>query len=66
MKARFRIELLGNPKLMGVLHIDVSVPKETQAVALALGIGEEEQKNLVGQRLQEVIQLIGLDSDDEL
>lgn len=67
-KAKFPIQLLENPTIMGTLEIGISLPKNTQLLASALGIGAEEQANITGQKLQEVIQLLGhlLGADVEL
>jgi hypothetical protein len=60
-KAKFKTPLVGN--INAIVTIDVSIQKGVEPVAEAMGIGKEEQDNLCGQKLSEIIQLLGNDEE---
>lgn len=45
--------------LVGSLRVSISVQRETAAQALRLGIDADELENLIGQKLEEVAQVLG-------
>lgn len=57
MPVKYKIYLREN--LYAVLKIDLSFPKEQEALADALGIGKQERENLLGQQMTEFLYLLG-------
>ena len=45
--------------ISATLTIDLSIPRDQQLVAELYGTGEQEQANLVGQKMQEILALLG-------
>jgi hypothetical protein len=64
-KVRFQIELTNKDgfPVMGVVAVEVSIPKNRTPVLDMLGIGEQERANLIGQKIGELSQLLGFDPD---
>jgi hypothetical protein len=63
-KAKFKTPLnVGNINLYAVITIQVEIPREVELVAEALGVGKQERDNLCGQKLSEMIQLLGNDEE---
>ncbi len=65
-KAKYPIELINFDRVtvMGVMTIDVSIPKNMEPALDLIGIGKQERENLVGQKLAEIAQLLGHDPDE--
>jgi hypothetical protein len=42
-----------------VLSLDMSIPNGQKEIAQAHGVSEQEQANLIGQKLQELMYLLG-------
>lgn len=61
MQAKYKIYLRDN--LYAVLRLSLEIPAAQRDIAEAQGIGKEEQANLVGQKMAELLQLMG--STDE-
>lgn len=57
MRATYPIPL--NEQLTGTLSIALKVGKETAIQAQRLGIEADELENLLGQRLQEIVEQLG-------
>lgn len=57
MRAKFRIYLTED--LFAVLSLDLSIPFDQGLVADTKGIGRQERENLVGQKMQELLYLLG-------
>jgi hypothetical protein len=57
MKAKFKAYLID--QVYAILSVDITIPKEQKALAESLGITEQEQTNLTGQMLQEILYLLG-------
>lgn len=57
MQAKFKVIL---PKgIYAVLTLKLELPSQQELLAEAIGIGQEEQKNLLGQYMAELINLLG-------
>lgn len=48
--------------ITGQLTISLELPKNVSALAEMIGVGKEEQENLLGQALAEIAQMLGDDS----
>ena len=59
MRAKFPYEL--TPGVYGELTIALDVPKSVRLALGAKGYGEQEIDNLVGQKYQELLTVLGLD-----
>jgi hypothetical protein len=59
MRAKFPYELA--PGVYGELTIALDVPKSVRLALGARGYGEQEIENLVGQKYQELLTVVGLD-----
>lgn len=57
VKAKFKIYL--TEKFYAILTINLEIPSEQRAVAELYGSNEQEQQNLVGQKIQEFLYLLG-------
>ena len=57
MKAKYKRYL--TDQIYGILTISLDIPKEQKMLAEALGIGDQEQVNLVGQDMQTILSLLG-------
>lgn len=57
MKARYKIYL--TEQLYAVLTLDLEIPKDQKLLAEALGVGAQEQANLVGQKVNDLLLLLG-------
>lgn len=57
MQAKFKVYL--TEKVYAVLKLSLEIPTDQKNLAEALGIGKQEQDNLVGQKLQELLYLMG-------
>jgi hypothetical protein len=57
MKSKFKVYL--TDQIYAVLKLDLEIPNDQKALAEALGIGKEEQANLVGQEMQSILLLLG-------
>lgn len=57
MKTRFKVYLMD--EFYAVLSLDMSIPNGQKEIAQAHGVSEQEQANLIGQKLQELMYLLG-------
>jgi hypothetical protein len=58
VRAKYKIEL--SPGVTGTLMVDISLSKMMQEKCeTLLDISKEEQQNLIGQKMQEIIYLLG-------
>jgi hypothetical protein len=57
MRAKYKVYLTDN--VYAVLSLDLSIPKDQQQMAAVTGMSEQEQSNAVGQKLQELLYLLG-------
>lgn len=64
-KAKFKTPINEDrfPSLYATITVVVEIPKNLELVADALGVGKEERENLCGQKLAEIIQLLGNDEE---
>ncbi len=61
MKARRRVLLLesGETQIFADLILDLTIPKDQEVIAEALGSSKQERENLLGQKMQELMDLLG-------
>jgi len=57
VKAKFKIFL--TEKFYAVLTVNLEIPNDQRIVAELTGSNEQEQLNLVGQKMQEILYLLG-------
>lgn len=57
MKTKLKLYLTDS--VYAVLSVDLSIPKDQKNLAESIGIGEEEQKNLIGQSMQTILLMLG-------
>lgn len=61
-QAKYKIQL--RPGLYATLTIKMELPSQQKSIAEAMNIGPQEQDNLMGQKLQEILLLLG--NSDEI
>jgi len=54
-----KLKLYLTDSVYAVLSVDLSIPKDQKNLAESIGIGEEEQKNLIGQSMQTILLMLG-------
>jgi hypothetical protein len=59
--AKFKVPL--REDVYGILKISLTIPASVKARAELIGIGEQEQNNLINQTLAEITQLLGNDEE---